>query len=324
MTIDFHAHPVTEEFRAGLEYLGIDPIIADGFSLPKWSEEEHLNFMKEANIDLTILSAPAPHIYNGDNKKSREVARKINIAMAKICQDYPDKFKFVATVPLPDVEGAIEETTFAIENLGAVGVKLATNNFGVYLGDKSFDPFMQELNKRHALVIIHPCRAMEYPKNPITGKVAAAMFEYPANTTRAILNMISNKVMTRFPNIHFVVPHVGSFLPYMLQRFEGISSILASLGLMDKIDATKEFGKLYFDIAGDPEPVALDMLTMVADKDKIVHGSDYPYSPAKIIIAKKEHLEQNEKYKEFAKQIYTTNAQNLLGNNTYHQSKQTI
>ncbi len=312
MTIDFHAHPVTEQFRAGLEYLGIDPIIADGFSLPKWSIEEHLNFMKEANIDLTILSAPAPHIYNGDNKKSCEVARKINIAMAKICQDYPDRFKFVATVSLPDVEGAIKEARFAIENLGAIGVKLATNNFGIYLGDKSFDPFMQELDKMHALAIIHPCRAMEYPKNAITGKVAAAMFEYPADTTRAVLNMISNKVMTRFPNIRFVVPHVGSFLPYMLQRFEGISNILSSLGMMDKIDAKKEFEKLYFDIAGDPEPVALDMLSMVVDRDKVVYGSDFPYSPAKIIISKKEHFEKNKKYKEFSKQIYTTNAENLL------------
>lgn len=117
MTVDYHAHPVTEEFCIGLKELGIDPVEYDGFALPKWSVEEHLNFMKEANIDLTILSAPAPHIYNGDNKKSCEVARKINQSIAKICENYPDKFKFVACVPLPFVEGAIEEVKFAMEKI---------------------------------------------------------------------------------------------------------------------------------------------------------------------------------------------------------------
>lgn len=129
------------------------------------------------------------------------------------------------------------------------------------------------------------------------------MFEYPTDTTRAVLNMISNKIMTRYLNVRFVVPHTGSFLPYMLKRFEGISSILSSLGLMEKVEVQSEFEKLYFDIAGDLEPVALDMLTMVADRSKIVYGSDYPHSPANVVIAKKKHFEQNEKYRTLAQQI---------------------
>ena len=221
------------------------------------------------------------------------------------------RLMFAAVLPLPCVDGAIEETTYAIDTLGAVGVKVVTNSNGRYLGDPSFDPLMEELNRRNALVIIHPCRARQRPENVITGKVAA-LYEYPADTTRAVLNMIAHRIMTRFPNIRFVVPHTGSFLPYMLQRFMGVSGILASMGMMETVDAKEEFKRLYFDIAGDPEPVALDMLRMVADDNHIVYGSDFPHSPAKVIIAKKKHFENNVKYQELLQQIYQKNALPLL------------
>lgn len=311
--VDFHAHPVTKIFRECINALDIDPIDDDGFQLPEWSEEAHLNFMNEADINYTVLSAPPPHIHNGDDKKSCAAARKINIDTAELCRRYPDKFGFAACLPLPCVTGAIDEMIFAMDELGACGVKLATNNNGVYLGDELFDPLIEELNKRNALVIIHPCRARQRPENVITGKVAA-IYEYPADTTRAVLNMMANKIMTRFKNIKFVVPHNGSFLPYMLSRFAGVSGILASLGMMKNIDVKAEFENLYFDIAGDPEPVALDMLLMVTDIEHIVYGSDFPHSPAKIVANKKRHFEDNAKYKNLIEKIYFKNAEKLLKN----------
>ena len=81
--IDFHAHPVTDSFRKAMVDLGIDPIEEDGFPLPKWSAEEHLAFMEEAGIDYSVLSAPVPHIYNGDAPKARKAAREINDGVAE-------------------------------------------------------------------------------------------------------------------------------------------------------------------------------------------------------------------------------------------------
>ena len=98
----------------------------------------------------------------------------------------------------------------------------------------------------------------------------------------------------------------------MLQRFTGVSGILANMGMMERIDAKAEFEKLYFDIAGDPEPVALDMLRMVIDDSHIVYGSDFPHSPAKVIEMKKKHFDENEKYDEVRDQIYHENGIKLL------------
>ncbi|GHV97809.1 amidohydrolase [Lactobacillus nasalidis] len=305
--IDFHAHAVTPAFRQAMTDLGIDPIKEDGFPLPAWSVEDHLAFMSDAGIDYSILSAPVPHIYNGDKEKAREAAKAINDELAAITSKHSDRLGFVGVVPLPDVEAAIAETARDMDELGAAGMKVATNMGGVYLGDPLFDPLMEEWNKRGTLVIIHPCRARQRPENVITGKVSA-IYEYPADTTRAVLNMIANRIMTRFPNIRWVVPHCGAFLPYMLSRFSGVSGILSSMGMMETVDAKAEFANLYFDIAGDPEPVQLAQLRMVADESHIVYGSDFPHSPAQIVLKKKRQLDENPEMK----RIYQDNAVALL------------
>lgn len=309
--VDFHTHPVTEGYRSLVASLGIDPIEEDGFPLPKWSVEDQLSFMEEAGIDFSVLTAPVPHLYHGDADKAKAAARAVNDEIAQIVKQYPDRFAFAGCVPLPDVDGAIAETNYAMDELGAVGMKVATNMGGIYLGDPLFDPLMEEWNRRNVLVIIHPCRARQRPDHVITGKVAA-IYEYPADTTRAILNMIANRTMTRFPNIRWIVPHCGAFLPYMGQRFKGVSGILASMGMMETVDVDAEMSGLYFDIAGDPEPAQLQMLRMMADDSHIVYGSDFPHSPAKVVLAKKTHFDGNETYNDIRDDIYSYNAERLL------------
>ena len=99
----------------------------------------------------------------------------------------------------------------------------------------------------------------------------------------------------------------------MLQRFAGVSGILASMGMMESVDVQKEFANLYFDIAGDPEPVALDMLLSVAGEDKIVYGSDFPHSSAKVVLAKKKHLEESPRYEQLLRKVYGENEKKCLG-----------
>ena len=309
--IDFHAHAVTDAFRKAVDELEINVMKEDGFPLPTWSEDQHLRFMTESGIDFSVLSAPVPHLYSQNIDLARATVRRVNESLAALKSRHPDHFGFVGNVPLPDVEGSLRETAYAIDTLYADGMKVATNMGGVYLGDPKFDPLMEEWNRRKALIIIHPCRAKMRPENVITGKVAA-IYEYPADTTRAVLNMAAHRIMSRFPDIRWIVPHCGAFLPYMLQRFVGVSGILASMGMMETVDVKKEIGNLYFDIAGDPEPIQLSMLRMIVDDSRIVYGSDFPHSPAEVILLKKKHLDQNPEYTGIREQIYGENGQLLL------------
>ena len=237
--IDFHAHAILPGYVDALKILGIDAAAEEGFPLPKWSVESHLQFMDEANIDFTVLSMATPHIFNGaeNEKLSCVAARTINEEFAELCRRYPKKFGFAATLPLPSVEGSIREFHHATEKLGALGVKVASNSDGVYLGDERLDPIFAALNEKNSLVIIHPSPAKFLPReNVVTGKVMA-LYEYPADTTRAVLNLLANGTLEKFPNLKFVVPHCGSFVPYMKQRAGAMFQMLAAMNLMEPISS---------------------------------------------------------------------------------------
>ena len=101
---------------------------------------------------------PAPQPYYGNVEESARCIRRVNEVSATVKQQYPGRFKFCAALPLPDVDAAIREAVYALDTLGADGIKLATNSRGQYLGDEALDPLMEVLNKRHAVIIIHPHR----------------------------------------------------------------------------------------------------------------------------------------------------------------------
>lgn len=306
-TIDFHAHAILPSYVEALKALKIDAAAEEGFPLPKWTTEAHLEFMEAAGIDFTILSMATPHI------SDCAAARAINEEFDELCRRFPDKFGFAATLPLPNVEGSIEEFHYATEKLGALGVKVASNSDGVYLGDESLDPIFAELDRKNSLVIIHPSPARTLPReNVVTGKVMA-LFEYPADTTRAVLNMLANGTLEKFPNLKVVVPHCGSFLPYMKQRAGAMFQMLASMNLMKPVNFSASLSKLFFDTAGDPMPEQFDMLTKIASLDKIILGTDYPYVPAQVILRKKKLFDAELTRLGLMNKIYVDNAQNLLG-----------
>ena len=305
--IDFHAHAILQSYVDALKILQIDAQKEEGFPLPKWKIEDHLQFMADLGIDFTILSMATPHI------SDKAAVRAINEEFAELCRRFPKKFAFVATLPLPNVENSIEEFFYATEKLGALGVKVASNSDGIYLGDEQLDPIFAELNKKNALVIIHPSPARFLPrKGVITGKVMA-LYEYPADTTRAVLNMLANRTLEKFSRLKVVVPHCGSFLPYMKQRAGAMFQMLASMNMIEPINFDFGIKKLFFDTAGDPMPEQLDILLKITSLDRIIFGTDYPYVPAQVILAKKKIFDAEILKRGWFDKIYVENARNLLG-----------
>lgn len=311
---DFHAHAILPAYVEGLKKLQIDARAEEGFPMPTWSAENHLKFMEDAGIDFTILSIPTPHIYNGKEREkiSIEVAREINEELSALCKKYPDKFGFVAVLPMPSVEGSIAEINFATEKSGALGVKVASNSDGVYLGDERLDPVFEELNRKKSLVILHPSPARSLPReNVVTGKVMA-LYEYPADTTRAVLNLLANGTLEKFSEIKLVVPHCGSFLPYMKQRAAAMFQMLSGMKMMPPVNIAAGMKNLYFDLAGDPMPEEMEILLTIAGPEKFLYGSDYPYVPAEILLKKKQMLDAELAKRNLTQKIYVDNMQKLF------------
>ena len=288
-TVDVHTHIIIPEYMEVLKAHGAE--LEETFPLPEWSAERHIAFMDSAGIRTAVLTMPAPQPFYGDAEESAQCIRRVNEVSAKVKQQYPGRFRFCAALPLPDVGAAICEAVYALDSLGADGVKLATNSRGQYLGDEELDSLMGVLNERHAVIIIHPHRPTPYPEE-IIATTPLAMYEYPAETTRAVANMLSRNVLVRYPNLKVVVPHCGSFLPLALPRMKSILPAMVAQGYMQPIDWEGNLSRLYFDLAGSPTIEVLRSLLTVTTPDHIFYGSDYPYLSDTVLKANLQRLKQ--------------------------------
>ena len=187
-----------------------------------------------------------------------------------------------------------------------------TGGDGVYLGDPRFDPAFAELDRRGALVILHPSPARSLPREGVVTGGVMALYEYPADTTRAVVNLLANRTLEKFPHIRLVVPHCGSFLPYMKSRAGGMFRLLSAMGRMEPVDMEAGMKQLWFDLAGDPTPDQMDMLLRITDEHHIVYGSDYPYVLAPIVLQRKKALDEVLTQRGQSGRFYTENAEKLL------------
>ena len=192
--IDVHCHMIPDSYLTAVKAHGME--MDEGFPIPEWNAKDHLRFMEEAGIKTSVLTMPAPQPYFGDGAESAAICRKFNEEAAALKALYPKRFLFCAALPLPDVDKAIEEAKYALEVLGADGIKLASNSYGQYLGDPELEPLMAYLNSRNAVIITHPHKPSA-ANDKLIAAVPLASYEYLAETTRAILNMVAHDVLVR-------------------------------------------------------------------------------------------------------------------------------
>ena len=311
--IDIHCHAITENYIDFVKANGAE--MDEGFPIPSWDLERHIAYMDKAGIQTSVLTMPAPQPYFGDAKASANVCRRFNEECTALKARYPGRFMFCAALPLPDVESALREAKYALETLGADGVKLATNSYGQYLGDPALDTLMSYLDAQNAVIILHPHKPSAVNAQLIAD-VPMASYEYLSETTRTILNMIAHNVLVRYPHLKVVVPHCGSFLPNALPRFRSLLPVMIKQGYMQPVDVDANLSRLYYDLAGAPTDEVIDALLTITTPDHILYGSDYPYVAEQVLVGGKTALENRLASHGLNPQdIFTDNARRLFGEN---------
>ena len=287
--IDVHAHFLTAKYREAALAAGLAH--ADGIpGLPHWDVGAALGMMDGLNIRTAMLSVSSPGVHFGDDGAARKLAREVNEEGARAAHDHPGRFGLFAALPLPDVDGAIAEAAYAFDTLGADGVTVESNHRGIYMGDPKFDPLMAELDRRRAVMFMHPtspscpcCQtlSMGYPR---------PLIEFMFETTRAVTNLLLTGTLDRFPNIRLIVPHAGAAVPILADRIVG----LAPAFLPKPVDPDHLFAtlrRLHYDLAGYPLPRLAPALLQIADTNRIFYGSDWPFTPIPIVTRLAHELE---------------------------------
>ena len=287
--IDVHHHFIPPAFREFYSTARTSAGTVATAPPMAWDLNADLDDMERGGTEVAVLSIFVPYDVGTPESRAR-LARETNEYAAGLAREHPGRFGRFASLPLPELDAALGELAYAFDVLGADGVAMYTNLGDRWLGDPYFDPLFAELNRRRAVVFVHPTTA-NCCRGLIPG-IPDNIIEFGTDTTRAIASLVFGGATARFPDIRFIFSHGGGTMPYPIERFLGGASAEIVPGIRTSgqpgpyvpkappAGALAELRRLYFDTAQCANPVALAALRAVVPTSQILYGTDYFYRDA--------------------------------------------
>lgn len=283
--VDVHQHFVSPAYLAFLNARNATSPVAGLASWKGFTPARAVETLDRVGVATAMLSLTAPGVWFGSADQARALARDLNeYGAASLVGAYKGRFGLFAVLPLPDIDGSLREIAHALDTLKADGVGLLTSYGNQWLGDKAFAPVFDELNRRRAVVYVHPTDAACCP-NLVPG-VAAQMLEYPTDTTRTIVSLVAGGTASKTPDVRYVFSHAGGTLTSVAGRFLGAQGDGASLARPAEPDSRlHHLRRFYYDTAGAANPVNMQALKTLVSTRQIVFGTDAPFFDGAPIVA---------------------------------------
>jgi predicted TIM-barrel fold metal-dependent hydrolase len=279
--IDVHHHIVPPAYLESQRQRVL--AVTSNVTALEWSPAHSLEQMDKAGIATAIVSISTPGIWFGNVEEGRKLARLSNDYAAQMTRDHPARFGFFAALPLPDQEGSLKEIDYAFGTLKADGIGLFSSYGAQWPGDPAFDPIFAELNRRKAVIYIHPaapaCCANLQPNIPVS------MVELFTDTMRAITSLLVNGTFARYPDIRFIFSHAGGTIALFVDRLQTFrnSTPMLQQGTPDGVLAALQ--RLNYDVASVVNPRNMAALMNMAPITQILFGTDYPFVPVPATVA---------------------------------------
>lgn len=262
MIVDVHAHYFPARY---FELLGRPVRLPPSAVLGTQNIQERLEILDTLGIDVQLLSIGNGQPYLPSARAGRDATLMLNDSLIELCNQYPGRFRVLASLPLPHAEASLAE----IDRLSSIDTVVGFT-FGCSVGDRQLDdeifaPIYGELDDRGAVVLLHP----------VAGLTGTWLGDYnlawlvgaPVEDTVAALRLVLSGTTRRHPGVRFVVPHLGGTVPFLVARMARISR---------RPDLADELRRLYFDTVSG-STASLRCACAALGPDRLLFGTDYPY-----------------------------------------------
>ena len=250
----------------GARFFGVTPAMTD-VSL-------RLEDMDRVGIDVEVVSLSTPNVFFADAQHQPEIARMVNDAYAELIALHPTRFKGFASIPMDDPDAALQELHRAINELKLNGVILLSNIGGKPLTSPEYRPFFAEANRMKLCILLHPM----LPANaePFREYVLGPIIGFMFDTTLAVARMCFDGLLREFPDIRWIVAHLGGAVPYLMERMDnGWRDFPECRAKIDELPSAY-LKRLYYDTVNF-NPHMLMLVRDMIGSDRMVLGSDYPH-----------------------------------------------
>jgi predicted TIM-barrel fold metal-dependent hydrolase len=311
MRIDVHAHYWTDDYLDLLTDLGqAGAVAARGLGAGGGAElAARLRLMDRAGVQMQVLSACPQSPYGQDGQKATQAARFVNDQYAGLVQHYPDRFRAFAALPMPHLQESLGELGRALDELGMAGIAMNTSILGRALAEPGFDPVFAELNRRSAVLYLHP--AGNSACTPLIGDYHLTwMVGAPVEDTISIMQLITRGIPARYPDITIINSHLGGALPMLLQRADDQYRWEAP-GTPEKPSVAAR--RMWYDTVGHGHVPALRCAIDSFGADRLLLGTDFPYENGDTFIRAIDYINDPRIDPDAARAILDHNASTLLG-----------
>jgi len=267
---------------------------------------DHFGFDRQ----ILTLSIPSVDIFPVDS--SEKLAKIVNDEFAKICLDHPDRFMAFATLPFQDPDRTVKELERCIDELQFCGACIGSHINGMGLDNPRLYPFYERISVYDLPIHVHP-RA---PMDRVTFKDyrLGPMIGFEMELCVAVVRLVMGGVLERFPNLKFIVSHLGGAIPYLAERIQNCYEAYPECQVNITAPAINYLKNLYYDTVSFFEP-ALMCAYLFAGAGHLVLGSDYPHVIGDIREAitsiQDLHIPEHEKEWIFSENILRITHQNL-------------
>ncbi len=274
--IDVHHHNFPPRFMAEQRKLRPANDTRVWPSPPKdWSPASAVEELDRSGIATAILQMITdPGVWFGDVAAARMLAREWNDYTAQMMRDYPTRFGMLACMPMPDVDSTLREIEYALDVLKADGIQFMSHYDGKYPGDPVFRPVLEELNRRKAVVLIHPFLP---PCHNLLPGVLPRNVEFPFDSTRAIVSLVLSGTVSQLPDIRFIFCHGGGTIPMLAGRIEELTKGERDRSQRIPNGIEFELKKFYYETANAYHRPAFAALEAFSASDHVLFGTDFPY-----------------------------------------------
>jgi aminocarboxymuconate-semialdehyde decarboxylase len=250
----------------GARFFGVTPPMTD--------VAQRLDDMDRVGIDVEVVSLSTPNVFFADARHQAEIARLVNDAYAELIALHPTRFMGFASIPMDDPDAALAELNRAINELKLNGVILLSNIGGRPLTAPVYRPFFAAANRMKLCILLHPM----LPANtePFREYVLGPIIGFMFDTTLAVARMCFDGMLREFPDIRWIVGHLGGAAPYLMERMDnGWRDFPECRAKIDELPSTY-LKRLYYDTVNF-NPHMLQMVREMIGADRMVLGSDYPH-----------------------------------------------
>jgi aminocarboxymuconate-semialdehyde decarboxylase len=291
--VDVHTHMLNEEFlellkKHGGGYKvkkvvgGQSGVFKDGAPfmtlMPGMFDYElRIRAMDEARVDIAIVTLTSPNVYWGSPKVSLQAARVMNDDMAAQQKRFPERIRFMCSLPWQHAKLAVAELKRAVDELGAVGVMVLANIDGASLTDKKFAPVWKEIDRRSLPVLVHPSAPPGTAELDVMRYNLIASVGFMFDTSLAVARMIFDGFFDRYPELKLIAAHGGGTLPYIAGRLDICYENMPACRERISTKPSAYLRKIYYDSVVFQQE-SLELALKVGGTENVLYGSDYPHN----------------------------------------------